>query len=70
MIRIALDAMGSDMRGMNMAATPEWTALSDSVRRDLAELPNLSGSALSDRVKAHVERVRLLLDMHELMMRR
>ena len=63
-----MDAMGSDMRGMNMPATPEWTALADSVRNDLADLPNLVGQALSDRMTAHADRVRRLLAMHEKMM--
>jgi len=63
-----LDGMGGDMRGMNMAASPEWNALTDSVKDDLAELPNLKGQALSSRMKAHSARVKRLLAMHEQMM--
>jgi hypothetical protein len=63
-----MDGMGSDMRGMNMTASAEWTALTDSVKRDLAELPGLEGHALSDRMRAHTERVRRLIAMHEGMM--
>jgi hypothetical protein len=64
-----MDRMGSDMRGMNMAADARWTALSDSVKVDLSELPGLQGQALSERMKAHGDRVRRLLVMHESMMK-
>lgn len=63
-----MDGMGSDMRGMRMTASPEWTALTDSVKQDLAELPSLKGQALSTRMQAHGGRVRRLLAMHERMM--
>jgi hypothetical protein len=63
-----MDGMGSDMRGMKMTGTPEWTALTDSVKQDLAELPTLKGQALSARMQAHADRVRRLLAMHEEMM--
>jgi hypothetical protein len=36
-----MDGMGADMRGMKMSASPPWSALTDSVKRDLADLPNL-----------------------------
>jgi hypothetical protein len=64
-----MDYMGQDMRGMNMGGNAEWTALSDSVRRDLADLPGLEGTALSERMEAHDGRVRRLLAAHESMMR-
>ena len=63
-----LDAMGADMRSMNMRSDSAWTALSDSVRSDLAELPGLSGSALKQRMQGHVDRVGRLMDRHEEMM--
>ena len=63
-----LDAMGSDMRMMDMRADSAWTALTDSVKRDLAELPSLTGRALDTRIRAHVARTRRLLDMHGAMM--
>ena len=65
---VLLDAMGADMMMMGMKPNPAWTALTDSVRRDLTELPSLSGNALSAGMRAHVERVRRLLGMHETMM--
>lgn len=64
-----LDAMGADMMGMGMKGDSAWTALTDTVRRDLAELPSLSGRALETRMRAHSDRMRRLLGMHETMMR-
>lgn len=63
-----LDTMGSEMRGMNMPGTPEWNALTDSVKQDLAELPGLKGQELSARVRAHAGRVERLLALHRQMM--
>jgi len=64
-----MDAMGADMRGMNMKPDSAWTALSDSLRQDLADLPGLSGTALSTRMQAHTERMRRMMAMHEGMMK-
>jgi hypothetical protein len=64
-----MDGMGADMRGMNMPGSPEWTALTDSVKQDLAELPGLSGQQLSNRMRAHADRVRRLITSHEQMMK-
>jgi hypothetical protein len=63
-----LDAMGSDMTMMHMKPDAAWTALPDSVKRDLAELPSLSGQPLEMHLKAHIARMRRLLDMHQRMM--
>jgi len=65
-----MDRMGGDMRNMKMSGTPEWAALTDSVKQDLAELPNLKGQALSARVRTHADRVKRLLAMHEKMVRK
>lgn len=64
-----MDQMGSEMRRMKMSETPEWSALSDSIRQDLAELPSLKGQALSTRLRAHAARVQRLLASHEQMMK-
>lgn len=64
-----LDAMGAEMRSMNMAGDSAWTALTDSVKRDLAELPGLQGQELTARMRAHAERVRRLMQLHEGMMK-
>jgi hypothetical protein len=63
-----MDAMGADMRGMNMSATPEWSSLMDSVKQDLAELPGLKGQELSARMRGHTDRAKRLMAMHEQMM--
>lgn len=65
-----MDGMGSDMRRMARPTSPGWDALADSVNEDLAELPRLEGQALSDRMKAHADRVRRLMETHESMMGR
>lgn len=64
-----LDAMGADMRGMNMQPDSAWASLSDSVRQDLAELPGLSGPALTTSLQGHIGRMRRMMAMHEGMMR-
>jgi hypothetical protein len=64
-----MDQMGREMRQMKMAERPEWSALTDSVKQDLAELPNLKGKALSARMQAHADRVRRLMAAHEQMMK-
>ncbi|MEO8636079.1 MAG: hypothetical protein ABI587_12450 [Gemmatimonadales bacterium] len=64
-----MDAMGSDMRGRNMQPDAAWTALADSVRRDLTDLPGLSGEGLTTRMQAHVARMQRMMGMHEGMMR-
>lgn len=64
-----MDAMGADMRGMNMQPDTSWSALADSLRRDLAELPSLSGEPLRNRMEAHIERMRRIMTMHRGMMR-
>ena len=64
-----MDQMGGEMRQMKMAETPEWSALADSVKQDLAELPSLKGQPLSLRMRAHADRVRRLIASHEGMMK-
>jgi len=64
-----MDQMGSEMRQMKMSETPEWSALTDSVKHDLADLPNLKGQVLSSRMRAHADRVRRLITSHEQMMK-
>lgn len=64
-----IDAMGADMRGMNMQPDTAWTALSDSLRQDLAELPGLSGEPLRTRMGAHIARMRRMMAMHQTMMK-
>jgi hypothetical protein len=64
-----MDRMGSDMREMNMTADPQWNALSDSVKQDLAELPGLRGQARVAKLQEPAGRIRRLMMMHERMMK-
>ena len=64
-----MDRMGADMRQMNMSGTSDWTALTDSVKQDLAELPSLKGERLPLRMRAHANRVKRLIAMHQAMMK-
>jgi hypothetical protein len=64
-----MDQMGTEMRQMKMSGTPEWSALTDSVKQDLAELPSLKGQALSVRMRAHAGRVQRLMKAHQQMMK-
>lgn len=64
-----MDRMGSDMRSMQMSGDAKWNTLVDSVKADLAELPGLQGQQLSARMKAHTDRVRRLMAMHQGMMK-
>jgi hypothetical protein len=64
-----MDRMGADMRGMNMSGDAKWSALADSVKADLADLPGLQGKEFSARMKAHTARVQRLIAMHEGMMK-
>ncbi|MEP7346668.1 MAG: hypothetical protein ABI877_15460 [Gemmatimonadaceae bacterium] len=63
-----MDAMGADMRGKNMQPDAAWTALGDSLRRDLDEMRGLSGDSLKSRMMAHVARMQRMMVMHEGMM--
>jgi hypothetical protein len=64
-----MDQMGAEMRQMKMSESRDWSALTDSVKQDLAELPSLKGQALSTRMRAHGGRVQRLLTSHEQMMK-
>lgn len=64
-----MDAMGADMHGMNMQPDSVWRALSDSLRRDLTDLPDLSGELLRSRMAAHITRMRRMMLMHRGMMK-
>ena len=45
-----------------------WIGLGDSLRRDLADLPGLSGVALKARMQVHVARMQRMMVMHQGMM--
>ncbi len=58
-----MDAMMANMRGHGAAPDSTWTALRDSVQRDLAELPTLQGDSLRSRMQAHTERMQRLMGL-------
>jgi hypothetical protein len=57
------------MRQMKMSESKEWSALTDSVKQDLAELPSLKGQSLSTRMRAHAGQVQRLMKAHDQMMK-
>ena len=63
-----LSRMSAEMRSMNMPANPAWTAATDSVRQDLARLPDLSKEQLKQALPAHHARLMKLMQMHKDMM--
>jgi len=65
MIGTMLDTMERDRRQMGLGADSTWTALTDSVRRDLRELPGFTGPARQERMRAHMERMQRLLDLYQ-----
>lgn len=64
------DAMSADMGMMGITADSDWAKLVASLRRHLAELPQLSAEAFRSRLHEHLRRMRTLMDMHEAMMAR
>jgi hypothetical protein len=63
-----LAQMNADMRGMNMTGDPRWTALVDSVRQDLVQLPSVPRGQLETVMPGHLARVQRLMAMHRDMM--
>ena len=60
--------MNSEMRGMNMQGDTRWTALMDSVRQDLARLPDVPAAQLKTFMTAHHGRLSRLMQSHRDMM--
>ena len=58
-----MDAMMANMRAHGAAPSSEWTALRDSVKQDMAELPKLQGDSLRSRMQAHAERMQRLMGL-------
>lgn len=63
-----LSQMSSDMRKMNMPADASWTATADSVRQDIARMPEMSAAELKAFLPAHRVRVTRLIESHRAMM--
>ena len=62
------DMMGT-AGGVDLSRTVAWTALADSLDRDIAEMPHMSGDSLVVRMREHAERMHRLFQMHDDMMR-
>lgn len=63
-----LSRMNSEMQGMNMSGDAAWTATADSLRQDLARMPDISAPQLKSMMAAHHGRIMRLLGMHGSMM--
>ena len=63
-----LTRMSADMRGMNMPADAAWSATADSLRQDLAHMPDMSAAELKNMMPAHHARMTRLMQMHRDMM--
>lgn len=63
-----LARMNGEMRGMNMAADPAWTATVDSLRQDLTRMPEMGTEELRTMLPAHAARLTRLMEMHRAMM--
>jgi len=57
--------MSSGMQGMNMQQDAGWMALSDSVKQDLATMPDLAGDSLQVYMMAHIGRIRRMMTMYQ-----
>ena len=68
MVANMLSRMNSEMRQMNMSPDAAWTATIDSVRQDLTNMPEMSGSQLKAMMPDHHARVMRLLQAHRAMM--
>lgn len=65
----ALGEMTAEMRKMNMSGDAAWTATVDSVRQDLARMPDLNGKEMTATMPAHHARMMRLMAMHQAMMK-
>jgi hypothetical protein len=63
-----LSRMNREMGEMNMPGDAAWTAVVDSVRQDLARMPEMSASELQSFMPAHEGRLNRLSEMHRTMM--
>lgn len=67
MVANMLSSFDESMRKMNMPGDAAWKALSDSIRQDLNNLPEMSGSQLRGFMTGHHSRLMRLVTMHESM---
>ena len=67
MMDSALTSMNDEMRRRNMS-TPEWTALSDSLRQDLDRMTGMSAREIPAFMRGHRDRMMRFMQMHRTMM--
>jgi hypothetical protein len=70
MVANMLSRMSTEMRSMSMPADPAWSATADSLRQDLAHMPEMSAAELKATMPAHHARMTRLMQMHRDMMAR
>lgn len=63
-----LSRMNSEMQSMNMSGDAAWNATADSLRQDLARMPDMSAQQLKSMMSAHHGRIMRLIGMHGSMM--
>jgi hypothetical protein len=63
-----LAQMDREMREMNMVGDTAWRATADSLRKDLARMPEMSGQELQTIMPGHQQRIMRLMEMHRRMM--
>lgn len=68
MVANMLSRMNAEMRQMGMQSDAKWTALTDSVRRDLVRMPDMGAAQLRSAMPAHGARVMRLMQMHSAML--
>jgi hypothetical protein len=56
-----MSAMTANMHERRVVPSAEWTALRDSLTRDMAEMPKLEGDSLRSRMQSHAERMHRLM---------
>lgn len=69
MVANMLSQMNGEMRQMHMTASAGWTPLVDSIRQDLAMMPEQNEASLRSMMPAHTARIRALGVLHASMMR-
>ena len=68
MVANLMSQCNDEMRTMHMPTDPTWQATTDSLRRDLIRLPDMTASQLRAFMPKHAARILRLMDMHRSMM--
>ena len=68
MVANMIAQMNKEMRDMNRATGTEWDATVDTLRADLTQMPEMTGSELQALFPRHHDRVTRLMEMHRKMM--